>query len=172
MSKHKKAFRKKDGTTPKNPSRRKFVNQAFTLSMGAALSSFLPRLKAIPLAAAGSCTLTPAANELVNPGEIVSDHASHLLKAVMLVKDEKQDTGSAPRVRSYFPEALYVNPEIITDGDGRASISIPLADSITTWHVAMLASTVHGALGSATSSLKVFQDFFVDVILLHPMLPT
>jgi uncharacterized protein YfaS (alpha-2-macroglobulin family) len=66
-------------------------------------------------------------------------------------------------VRSYFPEALYINPEIITDADGRASISIPLADSITTWRMAMLASTMHGALGSATSSLKVFQDFFVDL---------
>jgi uncharacterized protein YfaS (alpha-2-macroglobulin family) len=70
---------------------------------------------------------------------------------------------SAPRVRSYFPEALYINPEIITDKDGRASIVIPMADSITTWRMAMLASTVHGALGSATSSLKVFQDFFVDL---------
>jgi uncharacterized protein YfaS (alpha-2-macroglobulin family) len=80
-----------------------------------------------------------------------------------LVKDEKQGTDSAPRVRSYFPEALYINPEVITDGEGRASISIPLADSITTWHMAMLASTVHGALGSATSSLRVFQDFFVDL---------
>src|SRR5580704_2000767 len=29
--------------------------------------------------------------------------------------------------------------------------------------MAMLASTTHGALGSATSSLKVFQDFFVDL---------
>src|SRR2546423_404986 len=29
--------------------------------------------------------------------------------------------------------------------------------------MAMLASTAHGALGSATSSLKVFQDFFVDL---------
>lgn len=70
---------------------------------------------------------------------------------------------SAPRVRSYFPEALYINPEIITDHDGRASIAIPLADSITTWRVAMLASTVHGALGSSTSSIKVFQDFFTDL---------
>ena len=69
----------------------------------------------------------------------------------------------APHVRSYFPEALYINPEIITDGDGRASISIPLADSITTWRMAMMASTARGALGSGTSSLKVFQDFFVDL---------
>jgi uncharacterized protein YfaS (alpha-2-macroglobulin family) len=38
-----------------------------------------------------------------------------------------------------------------------------MADSITTWRMAMMASTVKGALGSGTSSLKVFQDFFVDL---------
>jgi hypothetical protein len=69
----------------------------------------------------------------------------------------------AAHVRSYFPEALYINPEIITDQKGEASIAIPLADSITTWRMAMLASTPHGALGSGVSSLKVFQDFFVDL---------
>lgn len=76
----------------------------------------------------------------------------------------KKDSASpAARVRSYFPEALYINPEIITDKDGRASIVIPMADSITTWRMAMIASTQHGALGTSTSSLKVFQDFFVDL---------
>jgi uncharacterized protein YfaS (alpha-2-macroglobulin family) len=69
----------------------------------------------------------------------------------------------SPHVRSYFPEALYINPEILTDGSGNASISIPIADSITTWRMAMLASTQSGSLGSASSSLKVFQDFFVDL---------
>src|SRR5215813_5811597 len=70
---------------------------------------------------------------------------------------------ASPHVRSYFPEALYINPEIITDHNGLASISIPLADSITTWRMALVASTQHGVLGTATSSLKVFQDFFVDL---------
>jgi hypothetical protein len=84
--------------------------------------------------------------------------------SAILAKDQKQESGAAaPHVRSYFPEALYINPEIITDQDGVASITIPLADSITTWRMAVLASTTHGALGSATSSLKVFQDFFVDL---------
>ena len=93
--------------------------------------------------------------------------------AMMKEKDEEsrvrmgdEASGSADssvHVRSYFPEALYINPEIITDRDGRASISIPLADNITTWRMAMLASTKHGALGTATSNLKVFQDFFVDL---------
>jgi hypothetical protein len=80
--------------------------------------------------------------------------------AVMLKTEAQQ---AAPHVRSYFPEALYINPEIITDAQGNADISIPVADSITTWRMAMLASTASGALGSATSSLKVFQDFFVDL---------
>jgi hypothetical protein len=70
---------------------------------------------------------------------------------------------AAPHVRSYFPEALYINPEIITDAKGNASISIPIADSITTWRMALLASTQAGALGTGTSSIKVFQDFFVDL---------
>ena len=83
--------------------------------------------------------------------------------AVLVESEDKDASGTQGHVRSYFPEALFINPEIITDADGRASISIPLADSITTWRMAMLASTVQGALGSATSSLKVFQDFFVDL---------
>jgi uncharacterized protein YfaS (alpha-2-macroglobulin family) len=70
---------------------------------------------------------------------------------------------AATHVRSYFPEALYINPQIITDQNGLASISIPIADSITTWRMAMLASTTHGALGSGIASLKVFQDFFIDL---------
>ena len=79
-------------------------------------------------------------------------------------KDKKQEaSGPSAHVRSYFPEALYINPEIITDQNGSATITIPLADSITTWRMAMLASTAHGALGSGTLSLKVFQDFFVDL---------
>jgi uncharacterized protein YfaS (alpha-2-macroglobulin family) len=86
------------------------------------------------------------------------------LKAIngaVLAKDKS--SAPAAHVRSYFPEALYINPEIITDKDGRASIVIPMADSITTWRMAMIASTQQGALGTSTSSLKVFQDFFVDL---------
>src|SRR5205085_11316288 len=69
----------------------------------------------------------------------------------------------ATHVRSWFPESLYVAPNIITDHQGRASITIPIADNITTWRMAMLASTRQGALGSGTSSLKVFQDFFTEL---------
>ena len=79
-------------------------------------------------------------------------------------KNEKEDGGGAgPRVRSFFPETLYTNPALITDGEGRASVNVPLADSITTWRVTSLASTALGALGSSTAPLRVFQDFFIDL---------
>jgi hypothetical protein len=89
--------------------------------------------------------------------------AEKALKRSAASKDMREPVASEPHVRSYFPEALYINSEIITDGSGQATITIPLADSITTWRMAMIASTTKGALGSGTSSLKVFQDFFVDL---------
>jgi hypothetical protein len=89
--------------------------------------------------------------------------ASLVRDSITFRKEKDISAPSAPRVRSYFPEALYINPEIITDPQGSASIAIPMADSITTWRMAMLASTTHGALGSGTGSLKVFQDFFTDL---------
>jgi uncharacterized protein YfaS (alpha-2-macroglobulin family) len=66
-------------------------------------------------------------------------------------------------VRSWFPESLYVAPEIITDRTGHAAITVPIADNITTWRMAMLASTASGAMGSSSSSLKVFQNFFAEM---------
>jgi uncharacterized protein YfaS (alpha-2-macroglobulin family) len=78
-------------------------------------------------------------------------------------KKEAGGGGGSPRVRTFFPETLYTNPALITDGQGKASIHIPLADSITTWRITSLASTTRGALGSSSSPLRVFQDFFVDL---------
>ncbi|MCA9515522.1 MAG: hypothetical protein KC635_11300 [Myxococcales bacterium] len=77
----------------------------------------------------------------------------------------KKPQGAEPpaRVRSYFPETLYVNPLVVTDASGRARVTIPMADSITTWRMSALASAADGRLGSASAGLKVFQEFFVDV---------
>lgn len=70
---------------------------------------------------------------------------------------------SAPRVREYFPETMYWNPLLLTDDKGQAEISLPMADSITTWRLSAMANSMSGQLGSATSGVKVFQDFFVDI---------
>jgi anti-sigma factor RsiW len=70
---------------------------------------------------------------------------------------------SAPRIREFFPETLYWNPELVTDEKGRASLKIPGADSITTWRMAMSAVTRAGRLGSGEQPVRVFQPFFVDL---------
>src|SRR5262249_28109392 len=111
----------------------------------------------------GPMPMAPPRVKALNETVEVAAQSAPVANSATLAKEEHASSNA--RVRSYFPEALYINPEIITDREGRASISIPLADSITTWRLAMLASTQHGALGSATSSLKFFQAFFVDLAL-------
>jgi hypothetical protein len=71
--------------------------------------------------------------------------------------------GAGPRVRSDFPETLYVNPSVITDASGKATVDVNMADSITQWRVSALASSADGRLGGSESDLRVFQDFFIDV---------
>jgi hypothetical protein len=72
--------------------------------------------------------------------------------------------GAEPvRVREEFPETLLWRPELITDDDGRASLDIDLADSITTWRLTASAVAADGRLGAAQAGLKVFQPFFVDL---------
>jgi len=77
--------------------------------------------------------------------------------------DKGQAAKEAPRLRQFFPETLYWNPEVVTDGSGFASLDIPMADSITTWRLTALASSQDGRLGFTTRGVRVFQDFFVDV---------
>ncbi|MGB8644219.1 MAG: MG2 domain-containing protein [Anaerolineae bacterium] len=69
----------------------------------------------------------------------------------------------APRLRQYFPETLYVNPELLTDDKGFVSLDMPLADSITTWRLAATASSQRGDLGATQAGIRVFQDFFIDL---------
>ena len=67
------------------------------------------------------------------------------------------------RVREYFPETLAWLPEIVTDDSGFADVTIPAADSITSWRLSLLANTRDGQMGSADIPYKVFQDFFIDL---------
>ena len=78
-------------------------------------------------------------------------------------KPEAAPAREHPRLRQYFPETLYWNPEVLTDENGRLRLDIPLADSITTWRLTVLASTQRGELGATTHPIRVFQDFFVDL---------
>jgi hypothetical protein len=69
---------------------------------------------------------------------------------------------ATPRVRDYFPETLVWLPEIITDARGGAQTQFKLADTVTTWKVAIIASTLDGRVAEAESDLRAFQPFFLD----------
>jgi 5-hydroxyisourate hydrolase-like protein (transthyretin family) len=77
--------------------------------------------------------------------------------------DSKGGSAAPARLREYFPETLLWQPALITDDNGRATMPIPFADSITTWRLSASASSKGGALGGITAPLRVFQDFFVDL---------
>lgn len=69
----------------------------------------------------------------------------------------------APRLRQYFPETMFWLPDAVTAPDGTLALELPVADSITTWRLTALASSQDGRLGSASGTLRVFQDFFIDL---------
>jgi hypothetical protein len=86
---------------------------------------------------------------------------------------EEKPEGGAPagadeaaepvRVREWFPETLLWKPELVTDKDGKVSLSVDLADSITDWRLAVSAVTKDGRLGALENShIRVFQPFFVN----------
>lgn len=67
------------------------------------------------------------------------------------------------RVRSWFPETMFWSPSVVTGADGLATVTVPVADSITRWRVSATASAADGRLGVGAGGLVAFQDFFVDV---------
>jgi hypothetical protein len=79
------------------------------------------------------------------------------------VDDEAKAAEPPTRIRQFFPETLLSEPALITDERGRATLSVMMADSITTWRLTGLASSRLGQLGSVGGALRVFQDFFVDI---------
>ncbi len=80
----------------------------------------------------------------------------------------KQTTGnvssSSPptHVRTYFPETWYWNPALITDENGYAFITLTTPDSITSWGIEAIASTMDAQLGVGNANVTVFQEFFVE----------
>jgi len=54
-----------------------------------------------------------------------------------------------PRLREYFPETLVWQSLVETDAAGRATVRFKLADTITTWRLAVVGSTADGELGLA-----------------------
>ncbi|MEM9190267.1 MAG: alpha-2-macroglobulin family protein, partial [Myxococcota bacterium] len=72
------------------------------------------------------------------------------------------EKAEATTVRADFRETALVNPTLVTDQNGRATVTFRLPDSITTWRASADGSTALGRIGSTQHRFRTFQDFFVD----------
>jgi uncharacterized protein YfaS (alpha-2-macroglobulin family) len=109
-----------------------------------------------------SCT--PAAPAGMEGGEAAAPAAEAPASEAMAdtTTATQGNQNQPPRLRQFFPETLFWLPELTTDANGHAQVQVPIADSITTWRISVLASDQDGNLGSAEVGMKVFQDFFVE----------
>jgi len=64
-------------------------------------------------------------------------------------------------VREEFPDTAYWNAEIVTDGDGRAVVSLPLPDSLTTWQVLVRGVSDNTRVGQSEVQVVVTKDLLV-----------
>jgi hypothetical protein len=105
-------------------------------------------------------SITESVEVAAEPAALNTESASISAQAAALLP---QVVLSTPRVREYFPETLYWQPELVTDSSGHASVSVKLADSVTTWHVAVIGSTLDGRIAEASADIRAFQPFLVDL---------
>ncbi len=65
-------------------------------------------------------------------------------------------------IRRRFDETVLWSVGMLTDESGRASLDVPLADSITGWKVAVEAVSPRGAVGAAETHIETFLPLHVD----------
>lgn len=64
-------------------------------------------------------------------------------------------------LRSNFQDTAYWSPSVVTDANGRASISFAWPDNLTTWRATGVAVTASTKIGRATGSALVTKPFLV-----------
>ncbi|MDD5623603.1 MAG: Ig-like domain-containing protein [Candidatus Peribacteraceae bacterium] len=57
------------------------------------------------------------------------------------------------RVRGTFKDTAYWNPKIVTNAEGKATISFTLPDNLTTWHLLAIGSTKTHTFGAAEKTI-------------------
>ncbi len=111
----------------------------------------------VTLQVAASSEMVEVASEPVS----VNTVASHMATTVRGVPGSPPLLAT-PRVRQFFPETLVWQPELETDRRGRARLKFRMADSITSWKLSLVASTLEGEVGTLDTEVTAFQPFFLE----------
>jgi uncharacterized protein YfaS (alpha-2-macroglobulin family) len=78
--------------------------------------------------------------------------------------DFKGDKQPQPEVRKDFPDAIYWIADLVTDAQGRATVSIRYPDALTTWRLTARAVTKDTLVGAAVTRTTTTKDLIVRVI--------
>lgn len=76
------------------------------------------------------------------------------------------DASVAPVVREDFPDTAYWEAQLVTGNDGRARVSVPLPDSLTTWMVEVRGLNGDTRVGQAQIEIVTTKD-----LLIRPVTP-
>lgn len=66
--------------------------------------------------------------------------------------------------RVYFPDTAYWEPALRTDAQGKATVTVNLPDSLTTWRMIADGATADTRVGSSTSDIVVTRPLLVRVV--------
>ncbi len=91
---------------------------------------------------------------------------SSINKAVLGSAVPKSGLGSpgelvAPQVRSDFRSTVFWQPDIVTDQNGKAKITVQFPDSLTTWRTTARAITSETSVGTIIHQVKTQKDLIV-----------
>lgn len=78
--------------------------------------------------------------------------------------DFKSDKESRPHVRKEFPDAIFWQPDIVTDATGTATVKVQYPDALTTWRLTARAVAADTRAGSAVSRTTVTKDVILRLI--------
>jgi len=76
------------------------------------------------------------------------------------------DGGGGAAAREYFPDTAYWQATLVTNEQGKASVTVLLPDNLTTWRMKAQAMSVDNLVGSATADVVTNLDLMV-----RPALP-
>jgi len=69
----------------------------------------------------------------------------------------------SPPLRERFPETAYWSASIITDAEGKARVTFPAPDTMTSWELVARGINTGTLAGQASRSITVAKDFFVEL---------
>ncbi|MBS1805625.1 MAG: carboxypeptidase regulatory-like domain-containing protein [Acidobacteria bacterium] len=146
--------------------------QSFSLIDVHVSSSALTRVDVTLRVGAATETVTVSADAITSLNTASASVAS-IAQGVVGAKRSRvtSSNGSAivseqtmtPRLRHVFEETAYWAPSLETTASGRTGVSFALPDSLTTWKLHAVGSTVDGRLTEIDRTFKTFQPLFVDL---------